>query len=95
MPNEQQQLRQQVKTIYKALLYLGRDWPQGYSNYFRPKLHAAFSAKQHLDYHNEEERRQIQEGIKRGEYMIKELETFWFLKRYRAIKRSYGSRSGA
>lgn len=92
--SEQAQVRYRVKQIYKALLYLGRDWPQGYTTYFRPRLHAAFSAQAHLNYGREGERQKIEEGVRRGEFMIKELEAFWFLKRYRAVKRAYGSRSG-
>ncbi len=41
------QLRQQVIAIYKELLNLGRDYPQGFS-YFRPRLHRAFMANAHL-----------------------------------------------
>lgn len=81
--------RYRVKSLYKQLLYLGRDWPQGYSDYFKPRLHAAFMKQRDLA--GEEE---VNAAIARGEFMVKELETFWFLKKYRAVKRSYGSRSG-
>ena len=33
--------RSRVITLYKNLLYLGRDYPQGY-DFFRSKCHAAF-----------------------------------------------------
>lgn len=78
-----------VKSLYKQLLYLGRDWPQGYTNYFRPRLHAAFVKQGGL-----QDEAEIKQAIARAEFMVKELETFWFLKKYRAVKRSYGSRSG-
>ncbi|KAI2602453.1 hypothetical protein GGR54DRAFT_501999 [Hypoxylon sp. NC1633] len=41
------ELRRQVIAIYKELLNLGRDYPQGYA-YFRPRLHKAFMANAHL-----------------------------------------------
>ncbi|CCG83387.1 Predicted protein [Taphrina deformans PYCC 5710] len=81
--------RYKVKALYKTLLFLGRDWPQGYHNYFRPRLHAAFLKSADL-----KDEKDIANAIHRAEFMVKELETFWFLKKYRAVKRSYGSRSG-
>ncbi|KAI1101241.1 hypothetical protein F4804DRAFT_17281 [Jackrogersella minutella] len=41
------ELRRQVIVIYKELLNLGKDYPQGF-NYFRPRLHKAFMANAHL-----------------------------------------------
>lgn len=41
------ELRRQVIAIYKELLNLGRDYPQGFA-YFRPRLHRAFMANAHL-----------------------------------------------
>lgn len=84
-----QELRCRVKSLYKTLLFLGRDWPQGYHDYFRPRLHAAFMKSANLT-----KKKEIEGAIGRAEFMVKELETFWFLKKYRAVKRSYGSRSG-
>lgn len=81
--------RYRVKALYKQLLYLGRDWPQGYDNYFRPRLHSAFMKQRDL-----KDEEQIRGAIDRATFMVKELETFWFLKKYRTMKRSYGSRSG-
>jgi hypothetical protein len=80
--------RYRVRALYKQLLYLGRDWPQGYTTYFRPKLHAAFFKNKELQGEH------VEEAIKRAEWMVKELEAFWFLKRYRHLRRSYGGRSG-
>lgn len=45
------------------LLYLGRSYPQGY-DYFRPRLHKAFSAKAEI--RDEEE---IRRGIERAEFV--------------------------
>ncbi|KAJ4389291.1 hypothetical protein N0V93_006756 [Gnomoniopsis smithogilvyi] len=62
-------LRQEVITIYKELLHLGKDYPQGYDNYFRPRLHKAFMANAGL--RNEEA---IRKGIERAKFVQKEIE---------------------
>jgi len=48
------------------LVYLGREYPAGYADFFRPKLKAAFHKKRVLA--NEQE---ILKSIKFGEYIIK------------------------
>ncbi|KAK7964259.1 hypothetical protein PG996_008052 [Apiospora saccharicola] len=58
-------LRREVISIYKELLYLGRDYPQGYS-WFRPRLHRAFMAS--ADLRDEEA---IRKGIARAEFVKK------------------------
>ncbi|KAI2961462.1 hypothetical protein CBS147322_100 [Aspergillus niger] len=62
------ELRAQVIHIYKELLFLGRNYPLGYE-YYRNRLHKAFSSQAHLD--NEE---QIRKGIARAEFVKKEIE---------------------
>lgn len=47
------------------LLFLGRDYPQGF-DYFRPRLHRAFMAKANLTDEGE-----IKEGIARAEFVRK------------------------
>ncbi|KAI2621025.1 complex 1 protein [Hypomontagnella submonticulosa] len=47
MPAPNPELRRQVIAVYKELLNLGRDYPQGFS-YFRPRLHRAFMGNAHL-----------------------------------------------
>lgn len=64
----QTQLRYQVIRIYKELLYLGREYPLGY-DYFRPRLHKAFSSKSNLTSEAE-----IKKGIESAEYVKKEIE---------------------
>ncbi|KAK4467156.1 hypothetical protein QBC42DRAFT_257853 [Cladorrhinum samala] len=81
VPNPE--LRRQVIAIYKQLLYLGRSYPQGY-DYFRPRLHRAFMANANL---TDEE--QIRQGIKRAEFVQKEIEALYFLKRYRTLRKRY------
>ncbi|GFN15841.1 electron transfer flavoprotein regulatory factor 1 [Aspergillus tubingensis] len=65
------------------LLFLGRNYPLGYE-YYRNRLHKAFSSQAHLD--NEE---QIRKGIARAEFVKKEIEALYYLKRYRTLKQRY------
>ncbi|KAF2121952.1 LYR motif-containing protein 5A [Lophiotrema nucula] len=76
-------LRHQVKRIYKELLYMGKDFPQGY-DYFRTRLHKAFMSQQHID---DEEK--IKKGIERAEFVRKEIEALYFLKKYRTLRHTY------
>ncbi|KAG9825689.1 hypothetical protein KCU77_g14941, partial [Aureobasidium melanogenum] len=78
-------LRYQVIRVYKELLYLGREYPLGY-DYFRPRLHKAFASKANLT--NEAN---IKKGIESAEYVKKEIEALYYLKRYRALKQRYST----
>ncbi|KAG9662628.1 hypothetical protein KCU95_g11232, partial [Aureobasidium melanogenum] len=78
-------LRYQVIRVYKELLYLGREYPLGY-DYFRPRLHKAFASKASLT--NEAD---IKKGIESAEYVKKEIEALYYLKRYRALKQRYSA----
>jgi Complex 1 protein (LYR family) len=71
------QLRYKVKYLYKEvdflrmslicqLLYLGRDYPLGYEDYFRPRLHAAFIKNKDITSDKE-----IEKCLKLGEYVKK------------------------
>jgi len=75
--------RNEVVQLYKTLLFLGREYPLGYP-YFRERCHRAFMK-------NREER--DPENIKRllghGEFVVKELTSLYFLKKYRTMKRRY------
>ncbi|MPC32294.1 LYR motif-containing protein 5 [Portunus trituberculatus] len=75
--------KSQVIQLYKNLLYLGREYPMGYE-YFREKLKNAF-----LKNRNETDPRRITEMIARGEYVIKEIEALYMLRKYRTLKRRY------
>lgn len=77
------ELRRQVINIYKELLYLGREYPLGYG-YFRQRLHKAFSGQAHL---TDEEK--IRTGIARAQFVKKEIEAMYYLKRYRTLKQRY------
>ncbi|KAI9376001.1 hypothetical protein BJX61DRAFT_539314 [Aspergillus egyptiacus] len=59
------ELRRQVIRLYKELLYMGREYPLGYE-YFRNRLHRAFSGQAHL-----EDEEQIRKGIARAEFIKK------------------------
>ncbi|KAL7812080.1 hypothetical protein V8C44DRAFT_329691 [Trichoderma aethiopicum] len=80
------ELRRQVIAIYKELLYLGREYPLGYNNYFRPRLHKAFMARA-----AETDEDKIRTGIKQAEYVKKEIEALYYLKRYRTLRKRYDS----
>jgi hypothetical protein len=77
------ELRRQVITVYKELLWMGREYPLGYQ-YFRDRLHRAFASQAHL---RDEE--QIRKGIARAEFVKKEVEALYYLKRYRTMKQRY------
>ncbi|PLB38765.1 electron transfer flavoprotein regulatory factor 1 [Aspergillus candidus] len=77
------ELRHQVINIYKELLNIGRAYPLGY-DYFRTRLHKAFSSQAHL--RNDED---IKKGIARAEFVKKEIEALYYLKRYRTLKQRY------
>ncbi|KAH8155627.1 uncharacterized protein LAJ45_00637 [Morchella importuna] len=78
-------LRYEVRQIYKNLLYLGREYPLGY-DYFRPRCHNAFMSNAGLT-----DPEKIKEGIKRAEYVKKEIEALYYVKKYRAMNQAYGA----
>lgn len=69
--------------LYKTLLHLGKDWPKGY-NFFRQRLHAAF-----LKNKDEKDSEKIDKMIAHGNFVKKEIETLYMLKKYRTMKRRY------
>ncbi|KAI2643637.1 complex 1 protein [Xylaria nigripes] len=77
------ELRRQVIAIYKELLHMGKEYPQGFT-WFRPRLHRAFMANAHL--RREED---IKKGIERAEFVKKEIEALYYLKRYRTLRKRY------
>lgn len=76
-------MRPQVIQLYKNLLYLGREYPKGYE-FFREKLKKAFMKNK--DVTNPE---QIKILISRGEFVIKEIEALYMLRKYRTMKKRY------
>lgn len=77
------QLKGKVIGLYKNLLYYGRDYPAGY-DFFRHKLKKAFVKNSHLT--TEED---INKQLAVGEFVIKELDALYKLKKYRFLKRQY------
>ncbi|KAM7186531.1 hypothetical protein V8F20_011353 [Naviculisporaceae sp. PSN 640] len=77
-------LRRQVIAIYKELLHLGRDWPRGGFDVFRPRLHKAFMAKSQL-----RDEDQIRKEIARADFVRKEIEALYYLKKYRTLRKAY------
>lgn len=69
--------------VLLKLLYLGREYPQG-SAYFRERLKSAFLKNKDVT-----DPKKIQELVARGEFVIKELEALYFLRKYRAMKKRY------
>jgi hypothetical protein len=62
---------------------LGRDYPLGY-DYFRKRLKKAFSSNINLKDENE-----ISKAVQRGEYVLKELDALYKLRKYRFLKKHY------
>ncbi|XP_054447299.1 electron transfer flavoprotein regulatory factor 1 [Pteronotus mesoamericanus] len=78
-------LRGEVLNLYKNLLYLGRDYPKG-ADYFKRHLKNAFLKNKDV-----KDPKKIKELIGRGEFVMKELEALYFLRKYRAMKQRYYS----
>ncbi len=74
--------KSRVVQLYKSLLYLGRDYPQGY-DYFRTKCHAAFMRNKDLG------PQEVETWLEKGNYIIKELEALYMLNKDRTLKRRY------
>lgn len=72
-----------VVDLYKTLLHLGKDWPKGY-DFFRDRLKKAFLKNKDVT-----DPEQIEKMIKHGEYVKKEIEALYMLKKYRTLKRRY------
>ena len=70
--------------ITSELLEMGKSYPLGY-DYFRPRLHKAFMSKAHL-----KDEQDIKKGIEQAEYVKKEIEALYYLKKYRSLRKSYG-----
>ncbi|XP_060530554.1 electron transfer flavoprotein regulatory factor 1 [Cylas formicarius] len=76
-------LRSQVISLYKTLLYLGREYPSGY-DFFRKRLHNAFLKNKDV-----KDPDKIEKMIAHGQYIVRELEALYKLKKYRTLKRRY------
>ncbi|KAI0222157.1 Electron transfer flavoprotein regulatory factor 1 [Lamellibrachia satsuma] len=75
--------RSQVIRLYKNLMHLGKDYPRGH-DYFRQRLRENF--RRNRDVTDEKE---IELLILKGEFVSKELEALYMLRKYRALKSRY------
>ncbi|BFZ15878.1 hypothetical protein BsWGS_18917 [Bradybaena similaris] len=78
-----QALRFRVKQLYRTLLHLGRDYPKG-AEYFRSRLHQAFMKNKDVT-----DEKEVEMLIAKGQYIVKELEALYMLRKYRTLKRRY------
>ena len=76
-------LRYVVKQLYKNLIFTGRDYPKG-GTYFRDKCHDVFMRNKDID-----DPQKIEALVKQGEFVIKEIEALYYLKKYRALRKNY------
>lgn len=77
--------RSKVVALYKTLLYMGRDYPKGY-DYFRANLKKAFAKNK-----DEKDPEKIEKMIAHGNFVVKELEALYMLRKYRTLKKRYYS----
>ncbi|EAT45991.1 AAEL002812-PA [Aedes aegypti] len=75
--------RSRVLDLYKRLQYLGREYPGGPEK-FRQKCYNAFKRQS-----AETDPEKVQKAIQLGEYVIKEIEALYSLRKYRAMKKRY------
>ena len=62
---------------------MGREYPAGY-NYFRDRLKIAF-----LNNKDETDPQKIDTLLARGEFVAKEIEALYMLRKYRTLKKRY------
>ncbi|XP_053698426.1 electron transfer flavoprotein regulatory factor 1 [Sabethes cyaneus] len=75
--------RRRVLDLYKRLQYLGREYPGG-ADKFRQKCYNAFKRQS-----VETDPEKIEKSIALGEYVVKEIEALYSLRKYRAMKKRY------
>jgi len=64
---------------------MARDSPQGY-DFFRSRLKNAFQRNKDIS-----DPEQIQNLVKRGKFVVKEIEALYMLKKYRTLKNRYST----
>ncbi|XP_027132124.1 LYR motif-containing protein 5B-like, partial [Larimichthys crocea] len=73
---------QRLHHLPPQLLHLGREYPRG-ADYFRERLRAFSKNK------SEQEPERIKDMIARGEFVARELEALYYLRKFRAMKKRY------
>lgn len=77
--------RQRVLQMYKQMLYLGKDYPEGFQ-YYRKKLNDAFKRNA-----GEADSTKIEQLLFRANFVTKEIEALYKLRKYRTMKNRYYS----
>lgn len=65
------------------LVHLGREYPLGW-DYFRPRLKAAFMKNKDV-----KDPVTIDQLLARGNFVVKEIEALYMLRKYRTLKKRY------
>ncbi|OWA52700.1 putative LYR motif-containing protein 5 [Hypsibius exemplaris] len=76
-------LRARVIELYKQLYYMGKEYPAG-AEWFHPRLKKAFLKNKDVS-----DPKEIEALIGRGQFVIKEIEALYMLRKYRSLKKSY------
>ncbi len=72
-----------ISVVEFQLIYLGRQHPKG-ADYFLPKVKQEFMKNK-----DETDVEQIKKHIAYGRYMVRELESMYQMRKYRAMKQRY------
>jgi len=72
------------KGLYKQIIFVGRDWPAG------QEIVRRLAKKQFFQMRNETDPVKIQQGITKGEYIMKEMQALIRFHTYRTISKRYG-----
>jgi len=75
--------KSRVIQLYKQLIYMLRDYPKD-QDLMRIRCHGAFKKNK-----DENDPEKIEQLIGHGNYICKELEALYMLKKYRTLKRRY------
>ncbi|KJH46525.1 complex 1 protein [Dictyocaulus viviparus] len=75
--------RKKVIELYKQLYYMGKEYPKG-KDWFHKRLKLAFIKNK-----DENDPKKIDELITKGEFVVKEIEALYSLRKYRAMKNRY------
>ncbi|KAK2707931.1 electron transfer flavoprotein regulatory factor 1-like [Artemia franciscana] len=75
--------RNKVINLYKTLYHLGKEYPTGAEN-FHHKIKRIFLKNKDV-----KDPEQIEKLIKHGEFVVKELEALYMLRKYRTLKKRY------
>ncbi|VDO22652.1 unnamed protein product [Haemonchus placei] len=88
--------RAKVISVYKQLYHMGKEYPKG-KEWFHSRLKAAFlkNKVEHsfnltfFTFQDEKDPKKIEELVARAEFVVKEIEALYYLRKYRAMKNRY------